>query len=442
MLIGLCFARSPSIAPAAAAHLKLKGPAPRLVAAICNGSDAYPTTMTAPDLAAFAVGSDLVRAVHYVPEYVDQATEERLITQISAAKAKWTQVRARDQRDRVFDSPLSMPCPPRADPVPPPRPAALWTSPAKPRRHRTPEGGPDPHPPAPVAGGGGPGAAGPLAALWADDAVNWLQRQPRVGQRIQARRGHPAPRGWPAVSPGGRHPVPGSAGGAEVLAQAGGRCGRAGHRLLLLLLLRAACLREAAEPLHASSRRHRVCCRPGGRSHVPLTQDHAAVHLVRAGGTGGQPPVLSLLLEPRSLLIFSEEAYTHCLHGIDEASAPAHVGWCSLRHQVCWARKRRAAGTSQHVTALRLPSAGGCTGRPSTRVSSALVCRCLRRPWTPPCAICTSAASSAPGPARAQRQRPQSQPAATALPARPQRARRCMMAVCGRRCRAPASGCH
>lgn len=39
---------------------------------------------------------------------------------------------------------------------------------------------------------------------------------------------------------------------------------------------------------------------------------------VPAGGTGGQPPVASLLAMPRSLLVFQEDAYTHCLHGIEE----------------------------------------------------------------------------------------------------------------------------
>lgn len=37
------------------------------------------------------------------------------------------------------------------------------------------------------------------------------------------------------------------------------------------------------------------------------------------GGTGGLPPVASVLLMPRSLLLFSDEAYEDCLHGIDEA---------------------------------------------------------------------------------------------------------------------------
>jgi hypothetical protein len=36
------------------------------------------------------------------------------------------------------------------------------------------------------------------------------------------------------------------------------------------------------------------------------------------GGIGGEPPVASLLAMPRSLLVFQNEAYTHCLHGIEE----------------------------------------------------------------------------------------------------------------------------
>lgn len=57
----------------------------------------------------------------------------------------------------------------------------------------------------------------------------------------------------------------------------------------------------------------------------------------RAGGTGGRPPVASLLALPRSLLVFQDEAYTHCLHGIEEVCAKgwgvgggARGGWSGL----------------------------------------------------------------------------------------------------------------
>ena len=36
------------------------------------------------------------------------------------------------------------------------------------------------------------------------------------------------------------------------------------------------------------------------------------------GGPAAQQPVLSVLLMPRSLVVFADEAYTDCLHGIDE----------------------------------------------------------------------------------------------------------------------------
>eukprot|EP00883_Tetradesmus_obliquus_P004074 jgi/Sobl393_1/14393/SZX67206.1 len=36
------------------------------------------------------------------------------------------------------------------------------------------------------------------------------------------------------------------------------------------------------------------------------------------GGTGNAPPVASLLATPRSLLVFCDEAYHSCLHGIEE----------------------------------------------------------------------------------------------------------------------------
>jgi hypothetical protein len=36
------------------------------------------------------------------------------------------------------------------------------------------------------------------------------------------------------------------------------------------------------------------------------------------GGTGNAPPVASLLAMPRSLLVFTDEAYHSCLHGIEE----------------------------------------------------------------------------------------------------------------------------
>jgi hypothetical protein len=47
-----------------------------------------------------------------------------------------------------------------------------------------------------------------------------------------------------------------------------------------------------------------------------------------AGGTGGLPPVASLLSMPRSLLVFQADAYTHCLHGIEEVRpTPAAAIW-------------------------------------------------------------------------------------------------------------------
>ena len=33
-----------------------------------------------------------------------------------------------------------------------------------------------------------------------------------------------------------------------------------------------------------------------------------------------ESPVVSVALQPRSLLVFKGDAYTHCLHGIDEVS--------------------------------------------------------------------------------------------------------------------------
>eukprot|EP00879_Flechtneria_rotunda_P025696 GHRR01027333.1.p1 GENE.GHRR01027333.1~~GHRR01027333.1.p1 ORF type:complete len:195 (+),score=33.59 GHRR01027333.1:761-1345(+) len=41
------------------------------------------------------------------------------------------------------------------------------------------------------------------------------------------------------------------------------------------------------------------------------------------GGTGGLPPLASVLLMPRSLLVFQDEAYQDCLHGIDEVCCPS-----------------------------------------------------------------------------------------------------------------------
>lgn len=38
------------------------------------------------------------------------------------------------------------------------------------------------------------------------------------------------------------------------------------------------------------------------------------------GGTGNAPPVASLLATPRSLLVFCDEAYHSCLHGIEEVT--------------------------------------------------------------------------------------------------------------------------
>ena len=44
-------------------------------------------------------------------------------------------------------------------------------------------------------------------------------------------------------------------------------------------------------------------------------------------GTAAAPPDVSVLLLPRSLLVFAEDAYCQCLHSIDEVRrAVAHTG--------------------------------------------------------------------------------------------------------------------
>lgn len=51
-----------------------------------------------------------------------------------------------------------------------------------------------------------------------------------------------------------------------------------------------------------------------------LSPLHALLPCGPPGGTGGQPSVLSLVLEPRSLLVFQGDAYEGCLHGIEDVS--------------------------------------------------------------------------------------------------------------------------
>lgn len=57
--------------------------------------------------------------------------------------------------------------------------------------------------------------------------------------------------------------------------------------------------------------------------------------VLATGGTGGEPPAASLLAMPRSLLVFQDEAYTHCLHGIEEVrdnTIKPSIGWLAVRH--------------------------------------------------------------------------------------------------------------
>eukprot|EP00877_Chromochloris_zofingiensis_P005928 jgi/Chrzof1/1589/Cz10g13170.t1 len=71
---------------------------------------------------------------------------------------------------------------------------------------------------------------------------------------------------------------------------------------------------------------HGILPHEDGPAYMPVvcilsTQSPAVIRFWRKqqeGGTGGQPPVLSVALLPRSLLIFKDDAYDACLHGIEE----------------------------------------------------------------------------------------------------------------------------
>jgi hypothetical protein len=62
---------------------------------------------------------------------------------------------------------------------------------------------------------------------------------------------------------------------------------------------------------------------------VQATQRRAAACATHTGVAAGTPPRASVLAPPRSLLVFTGEAYTRCLHGIDEVRARVRVRGCA-----------------------------------------------------------------------------------------------------------------
>jgi hypothetical protein len=59
--------------------------------------------------------------------------------------------------------------------------------------------------------------------------------------------------------------------------------------------------------------------RPTSNQSAHCPHRRAAAAPRSAAGTGGLPPLASVALPPRSLLVFSGAAYESCLHGIEEA---------------------------------------------------------------------------------------------------------------------------
>ncbi|KAF8055731.1 Alkbh6 [Scenedesmus sp. PABB004] len=68
------------------------------------------------------------------------------------------------------------------------------------------------------------------------------------------------------------------------------------------------------------------------------------------GGTGGAPPVASILALPRSLLVFRDDAYHDCLHGIEERRSRS---WrtAAVQLQRRWRRQRQALASSETAAA-------------------------------------------------------------------------------------------
>ncbi len=57
---------------------------------------------------------------------------------------------------------------------------------------------------------------------------------------------------------------------------------------------------------------------------------HKLSDVHQQGGASAGPPAASLLLLPRSLVVFEEAAFTDCLHGIEEVgAAPRILSSCS-----------------------------------------------------------------------------------------------------------------
>lgn len=45
------------------------------------------------DLSHYAVGQQQLPTLHYIPDYISEAEEHRLLQEVHASKAKWVQVR-------------------------------------------------------------------------------------------------------------------------------------------------------------------------------------------------------------------------------------------------------------------------------------------------------------------------------------------------------------
>lgn len=44
------------------------------------------------DLSAYQVGCQQLKTLHYVPDFISEAEEQRLLQEVHASKAKWVQV--------------------------------------------------------------------------------------------------------------------------------------------------------------------------------------------------------------------------------------------------------------------------------------------------------------------------------------------------------------
>ncbi|CAK0911367.1 unnamed protein product, partial [Prorocentrum cordatum] len=95
--------------------------------------------------------------------------------------------------------------------------------------------------------------------------------------------------------------------------------------------------------------------RHDGRKVFEFWRDHA--HVV-----GGEPPALALLVPPRSLLVFTEEAYSAHLHGIADRRYDEITAVANWKGPSSWARWAPSPWAARQLEPAAAEADGDCAG--------------------------------------------------------------------------------